>query len=139
VTQSHPWDVSPAEARAIQDRLRGQLRMTDAECLKSIWRVAGVDNTYRRHDGEDTAYAVVLLLSFPELEVLETSSASAPVTFPYVPGLLAFREAPAVLAAFRDLRLEPDVILFDAHGYAHPRRIGLASHLGVILCRNLPG
>lgn len=82
-----------------------------------------------------TAYAVVVVLSFPALQVVETTFGSAPVTFPYVPGLLTFREAPAVLAACRQTRAEPDVLLFDGQGYAHPRRLGLASHLGLILDR----
>jgi deoxyribonuclease V len=127
--------VSPAEARRIQEELRPRLQLTDAIRQEEVRTVAGVDNTYARSEAGTTAHAVVVALSFPGLEVVETSFASRPVSFPYVPGLLAFREAPAVLDAFQRLPTEPDVILFDGHGYAHPRRFGLASHLGVVLDR----
>ena len=73
------------------------------------------------------------MLTFPELEVIETQVASRPVTFPYVPGLLTFREAPALIDAFRKVEAAPDVVLFDGQGYAHPRRLGVASHLGLLL------
>ena len=74
-----------------------------------------------------------MLLSFPGLELFEAVTAERPVSFPYVPGLLAFREGPVVLEALKRLRLRPDVLVFDAHGLAHPRRMGLATHLGVLL------
>lgn len=131
----HPWDVSPAEAKEIQTELRGQLQLTDSIRLRDVGCVAGVDNAYVRDESETTAHAVVVTLSFPALEVIETVFASHPVEFPYVPGLLTFREAPAILGALRKSELEPDVVLFDGQGYAHFRRIGLASHLGVILDR----
>jgi deoxyribonuclease V len=75
------------------------------------------------------------VLTFPGLEIIETQVASRPVTFPYVPGLLSFREGPALIDAFRQVQAEPDVVLFDAQGYAHPRRLGAASHLGLALER----
>jgi deoxyribonuclease V len=135
VVELHPWDVSAVEARAIQDSLRARLELADGFRIEHVRAVAGVDNTYIRSAAGTAAYAVVVALTFPELAVIETVFGSAPVSFPYVPGLLAFREAPAVLDAFRELRREPDVVLFDGHGYAHPRRFGLASHLGVVLGR----
>lgn len=91
--------------------------------------VAGCDAAYA---GGDVAAAVVVL-RFPELDLVEEAVARAPVRFPYVPGLLSFREAPALLRAFARLRSRPDAILCDAHGRAHPRRFGLASHLGALL------
>ena len=103
--------------------------------LDAITLVAGIDNTYVTEDGKTTAGAVVVVLTFPEMEVVETAFAWQPIAFPYVPGLLSFREAPAVLAAYADLTVEPDVVLCDGQGYAHPRRFGLASHLGVLLDR----
>ena len=131
----HPWDVSPAEARSIQAELAGRLVLEDAFSLDDVRTVAGVDNSYVKHGGGTIAHAAVLVLSFPDLEVVETAVATRPVAFPYVPGLLSFREAPAVLAAYEQVKAEPDVILFDGQGYAHPRRFGLASHLGLVLDR----
>jgi deoxyribonuclease V len=131
----HAWDVSPVEARRIQADLAARVDLTDAITLDAIETVAGVDNSYVTHDGKTTAGAVVIVLSFPAMEIVETAFAWQPIAFPYVPGLLSFREAPAVLAACADLTVEPDVFLFDGQGYAHPRRLGLASHLGLLLER----
>jgi deoxyribonuclease V len=131
----HAWDVSPAEARRIQADLAARVDLTDAITLDAIETVAGVDNTYVTRDGQTTAGAVVVVLTFPAMEIVETALAWQPIAFPYVPGLLSFREAPAVLAACADLTIEPDVFLFDGQGYAHPRRLGLASHLGLFLER----
>ncbi len=99
--------------------------------LGDIRLVAGADVACPK--GEGKAIGGVVVFSYPELELVEKAAASRPLSFPYVPGLLAFREAPAVLDAFEKLRSEPDVIIFDAQGYAHPRRLGLASHLGILL------
>ena len=131
----HAWDVTPAEARSIQADLAGRVDLTDANSPDAITFVAGVDNTYVTEDGKTTAGAVVVVLTFPEMEVVETVVTWQPIAFPYVPGLLSFREAPAVLAAFTDITTVPDVVLCDGQGYAHPRRFGLASHLGVVLDR----
>ena len=131
----HAWDVSPAEARRIQANLAARVDLTDAITLDAIETVAGVDNTYVTQDGKTTAGAVVVVLSYPAMEIVETAIAWQPIAFPYVPGLLSFREAPAVLAACANLTVEPDVFLFDGQGYAHPRRLGLASHLGLFLER----
>lgn len=135
IHELHDWDVPPREARRIQRELRGRLVLTDAIRPEDVRFVAGADNGYARRGAQTTAYAAVLIFSFPDLELVETRTAACPVEFPYVPGLLSFREAPALLAAFRQVEQEPDVILFDAHGYAHPRRFGAASHLGLILDR----
>jgi deoxyribonuclease V len=134
-TELHDWDVTPAQARSIQTELAERLILADTISLDAITAVAGVDNGYVKADGETIAQAAVVVLSFPALEVVETVSAARRVDFPYVPGLLTFREAPAVLAAFGQVTIEPDVVLFDGQGYAHPRRFGLASHLGLILDR----
>jgi deoxyribonuclease V len=131
----HEWDVSPAEARRIQADLAARVDLNDAIAIDAIDVVAGVDNTYITRNGKTTAGAVVVVLTFPAMEIEETVVAWRPIAFPYVPGLLSFREAPAVLAACADLSVEPDVFLFDGQGYAHPRRLGLASHLGLFLDR----
>ncbi|MDP9364610.1 MAG: deoxyribonuclease V [Chloroflexota bacterium] len=135
VQDLHPWDVDPTEARAIQARLAGRIRLEDAVVPDQIRTVAGIDNSYVKENDETIAFAAVVVLSFPDLEPIETAVASRRVSFPYVPGLLSFREAPAVLAACADVRSEPDLLLFDGQGYAHPRRFGLASHLGLALDR----
>lgn len=124
---THSWDLSPAEARALQERLRRQVQVAPL-ASPPRW-VAGVDVSIR----EEVAHAAVVLLSFPDLSPVEAATAQAPVSFPYIPGLLAFREGPAVLAALERLKGRPDVLLFDAQGWAHPRRMGLATHLGILL------
>lgn len=137
--QLHDWNLSPADARRLQQELRDRLVLTDALRLEEVRRVAGVDNAYTRGEGGTTGHAAVVVLDYPAMEVVETRCASVPVSFPYVPGLLSFREAPAVLEALRQVESEPDVVLFDGHGYAHPRRLGLASHLGLLLDRPTVG
>jgi deoxyribonuclease V len=131
----HDWDISPAEARAVQADLARRVELRDALTPSEIKTVAGVDNAYVTVDGETLACAAVVVLAFPDpqMQEIETVVAWKSVTFPYVPGLLSFREAPAILAACAELTVAPDVFLFDGQGYAHPRRLGLASHLGVIL------
>ena len=133
VRQLHPWDVPPAEARRLQTAFAGRVSLTDAVALADLRHVAGVDNAYLKVGDATVAHAAVVVLTYPELEVVETALAEHPVAFPYVPGLLSFREAPAVLAAFARVTVEPDAVLFDGQGYAHPRRFGLASHLGLVL------
>jgi deoxyribonuclease V len=135
----HPWNLTVTEAKRIQQELRRQLQLTDSIRLEDVRVVAGVDNAYTREADKTTAHAAVVLLNFPALEIIETTFASCPIDFPYVPGLLAFREVPAIIAAFRKIVTEPDVVLLDGQGYAHPRRFGLASHVGVILDRPTVG
>lgn len=125
----HAWDLSVEEARAAQARLAGQVIARTTFSPADLRSVAGVDVGFQ---GEQ-ARAAVVVLSFPGLEPVDSALAVAPVPFPYVPGLLAFREAPVVLQALEQLDTWPDLFLFDAHGIAHPRRMGLAAHLGVIL------
>jgi deoxyribonuclease V len=129
----HEWDVSPTEARNIQRELAPRVSLVDAIAPDDIKTVAGVDNGYVKLEHGMVAFAAVVVMDFPSLAVTETVLADHPVTFPYVPGLLTFREAPAILAALERLSVQPDVLLFDGHGYAHPRRFGIASHMGVIL------
>ncbi len=126
---THPWQVTPAEARAIQETLRGRVETVDR--LPSIRHVAGVDVGFAP-DGRTTRAAVVVL-SYPALTPVDQAVARQPTAFPYVPGLLSFRELPAVLAAIEQLQILPDLYLCDGQGLAHPRRFGIACHLGVLL------
>lgn len=125
----HGWDVSAAEAIRLQEQLRG--RLIRENCLGQVATVAGVDVCVR---GE-LARAAVVVLRYPDLAVVEVATAVAPATFPYIPGLLAFREAPAILAACARLRCAPDLFIFDGQGRAHPRRMGIACHVGLCLDR----
>ena len=125
----HPWDVSPKEAIAIQKRLAAQVVREDEP--QEVRRVAGVDISVDRARGVGTGAVVVL--SYPGLEIAEVAVAQAPLTFPYVPGLLAFREVPVLARAFEKLERTPDLLLVDGHGLSHPRRFGLACHLGLLL------
>jgi deoxyribonuclease V len=134
-SEPHGWDVTPKEAAVIQREMRERVSLVDGIAIDDIRVVAGVDSTYTRQRKETTAFAVVVVLDFATLEMIETSFATREIGFPYLPGLLSFREAPAVLDAFRGLAVAPDVILFDGQGIAHPRRIGLAAHVGVVLDR----
>jgi deoxyribonuclease V len=128
-TPMHRWDLTPKEAAALQAQLRDRVVREDR--LGSVRHVAGVDVGFEG-EGKITR-AAVAVLRFPELEPVEQAIARVPTTFPYVPGLLSFREAPAVLEAFARLRMQPDLILYDGQGVAHPRRFGIASHVGVLL------
>jgi deoxyribonuclease V len=126
---SHSWDLPVQEAKALQARLADRVVTETQFDPLAVKTVAGVDVGFRG----DVARAAVVVLSFPSLEPLDCALAEVPVTFPYVPGFLAFREAPSVLAALEKLATWPDLFIFDAHGLAHPRRLGLACHMGVIL------
>ncbi|HYW91780.1 MAG TPA: deoxyribonuclease V [Gammaproteobacteria bacterium] len=124
----HAWDVTPREAIAIQQRLRGMLELEDR--IGPVRRVAGVDVGFADH-GRITR-AAVAVLALPSLEPVEDALARQPTRFPYVPGLLSFREIPAVLEALERLSAPPDLLLCDGQGYAHPRRMGIACHLGLL-------
>lgn len=129
MTAAHAWDVTPGEARAIQESLRERVIVDD----EGPWpprRVAGIDVGFERSGRVTRAAAVVL--SFPGLEPLATAVTRRDTRFPYVPGLLSFRECPAALEALDALEIVPDVLVCDGQGYAHPRRFGLACHLGVL-------
>lgn len=129
MNDTNNWNVSPIEAVRIQEHLRGRVYLEDD--FKHIATVAGVDLSIGR--GWKEGKCGIVVLSFPELEVLETQTLTAPVTFPYIPGLLAFREIPIFLQTYDLLQIKPDLLFFDGHGYAHPRRFGIASHAGVLL------
>lgn len=127
----HRWDVSAAEAIAIQQQLRARLEQVPLR--GEVGLIAGVDAGFE--DAGKTARAAVCLFSYPALEPVEEQLAREPVRFPYVPGLLSFRELPVVLQALGRLHQVPDLILCDGQGIAHPRRLGIAAHLGLIVQR----
>ena len=128
IRQLHAWDVSNEQAIAIQERLRQEVVCQDQ--IGGLQLVAGVDAAYEA--GGTVTRAAVAVLSFSDLERVETAVAVRPTSFPYVPGLLSFREAPAILEALSGLKSSPDLLVCDGHGIAHPRRLGIASHLGLL-------
>lgn len=132
----HRWDISAKEALALQKQLRPLVGQAGTLALDQIRTVAGLDVSYVGRAGETKqGRAAAVVLSFPDLEVIEQATAVTEVTFPYVPGLLSFREGPALLPVLERLETQPDVLLFDGQGSAHPRRFGLACHLGLYLDR----
>lgn len=124
----HRWDLSPAAAIALQEKLRG--RVVGVDRLGPVRRVAGVDVGFERNGS--VTRAAVAVLDFPGLELVDWAIARMPTRFPYIPGLLSFRETPAVLRALGRLKVRPDLLLCDGQGLAHPRRFGFACHLGLL-------
>jgi len=124
---THPWDCSPKEAIALQESLASHVSTTGS--LAEAETVAGIDVGIR---GE-RARAAAVVIALEDMATLEIARAERPVAFPYVPGLLTFREGPVVLDALGKLTADPDVLLFDGQGRAHPRRMGLATHIGILL------
>lgn len=128
LAHDHPWDVSPREAITIQEQLRRYIIQEDR--FAKIRTVAGVDVGFE--EAGKITRAAIAVLDFPGLELKTTGIARLPTCFPYVPGLLSFRELPAILLALGQLQKTPDIFLVDGQGYAHPRRLGIATHLGII-------
>lgn len=126
----HDWSMSYREAAALQKELAAGVILED-RLSKPVRLVAGVDVSYERHG--DLFFAAVVVLSLPDFALVELAWASDRVSFPYIPGLLSFRELPVVLQAFRNLTTVPQAVLVDGQGIAHPRRMGIASHLGLWL------
>lgn len=151
IRKLHAWNVSPREAARLQTELRRRWEGSDRfpDSPEKIRTVAGCDAAFLLSGPQalgkcsrqgalreaNRAIAGVIVYRYPEMTEVERAFASVPLRFPYVPGLLSFRECPALLAAFRKLKHAPDVIFCDAQGYAHPRRFGLACHLGLLLDR----
>lgn len=125
----HSWQVNVAQALGIQRRLAEQVSRSNE--VTSPRLIAGVDISVNKAEG--TATGAVVVLNYPELRVVETKVVLGKLDFPYIPGLLSFREAPLILAACQNLTVIPNLILVDGQGIAHPRRMGLASHLGLFL------
>lgn len=125
----HDWNPDTDEARAIQKQLRPSITQDGAP--ENVRLVAGADCSFRRNS--DRAYGAVVVYDLAQDEVLEEHTAIEPTPFPYIPGLLSFREMPVLLKCFQQVRNQPDAVIADGHGIAHPRRFGLACHLGLFL------
>lgn len=129
----HEWNVTAADAIAIQRQLANQLIDRPIE-IDKIKYIAGVDVSVKPDaNGIAQSQAAIVILDYPALTVVETALAQIPTPFPYIPGLLTFREAPAILLALEKLTITPDVFIFDGMGRIHPRRIGIAAHMGLWL------
>jgi deoxyribonuclease V len=126
----HPWNVSPQEAMALQQQLRSQVEIAPLD-VRRVELVAGADLSSNR-DSEEV-YAGFVVLRLPKMELVAQVGVVTRATFPYVPGLLSFRETPPFLQAWEKLQVKPDALICDGHGLAHPRRFGIASHLGLLL------
>lgn len=125
----HRWDVGPRRAASLQAAMRGRLLLRGGP--RAVRLVAGADVSFDRTGGP--LHAAVVVLDMKTMQRVDAAAASAPARFPYVPGLLSFREAPVILKAFSRLRVVPDLLLCDGQGTAHPRGFGLACHLGLAL------
>ncbi|HEV7904195.1 MAG TPA: deoxyribonuclease V [Pyrinomonadaceae bacterium] len=129
--QLHDWDLSPREAVELQKRLRERVRLEPLG--REIETVAGADISFNKFS--PVLYAGIVVLRLPSLEVLEEVGVVGETKFPYLPGLLSFRESPPLLEAWAKLKCEPDAVMFDGQGIAHPRRVGIASHVGLLINR----
>ena len=122
-------NITPQQAIELQTGLREQLQIQPLNI--EITTIAGADISFNKYS--TTVYAGIVVMQFPSLQVIETSGVTDKTNFPYVPGLLAFREVPALSKAWEKLKIKPDVLVLDGHGIAHPRRMGIAAHFGVVM------
>jgi deoxyribonuclease V len=129
IVARHAWTTDISEAKKTQIELAGEV--SRAGSVKDPRLIAGVDISVDRFSGTGTAAVVVL--SYPAFEVKEVQTVTGRITFPYVPGLLSFREMPLIMPAFEKIKNVPDLVIMDGHGLAHPRKIGIACHLGLFL------
>ncbi|MGB0930109.1 MAG: deoxyribonuclease V [Chitinophagales bacterium] len=125
---THNWNLSPKEAIQLQQELKTKVKIEPL--TKPIQYIAGADISFNR--GEDTVYVGIVVLKYPELIEVDRVLLIGEATFPYIPGLLSFRESPLLIKAWEKLRIKPDVIVADGHGIAHIRRFGIACHLGLL-------
>ena len=131
IPHRHDWNLTPDEAISLQKQLASETITNQPLDLAVIKQVTGVDVSVKN----DISQAAVVVLSYPDLQVIETVRAQQPTPFPYIPGLLSFREGPILEEAFGLLQHEPDVFIFDGMGIMHPRRLGIAAHMGLWLNR----
>ena len=135
ISDLHPWDVTYKEAVKIQKELKDKVSLKKID--KKIKYVAGLDISYAK--GSNVMWAGVVVLDFSSLNKAEERWSQKKVNFPYIPGLLSFREIPALIDVLRKIEIEPDLIFCDGQGIAHPRGLGLASHLGILLNKSTIG
>jgi deoxyribonuclease V len=134
IPHKHDWNITPAEAITLQRQLVSEVIYDRPIDLNAVRFVAGVDVSVKLDaSGTAMSQAAIAVLSFPDFTSVETALAHMPTPFPYIPGLLSFREGPVLEEAFKSLNHEPDVFIFDGMGRAHPRRIGIATHMGLWL------
>jgi deoxyribonuclease V len=127
----HEWTMTPREAVELQKSLRERVRLVPLE--RGIETIAGADISFNKFS--PVMYAGIVVLRLPSLELVEEVGIISETRFPYVPGLLSFRESPSLLEAWAKLKTEPDAVMFDGQGIAHPRRVGIASHVGLMIKR----
>jgi len=125
----HGWDLTPGEAIEVQQRLRNLVRLQPL--AQPVNTIAGADISFNKFS--ETVYAGIVVLSLPDLRIIESTGVRSVAKFPYVPGLLSFRETPSLLEAWEKLETKPAVLMLDGQGIAHPRRFGIACHVGVLL------
>jgi deoxyribonuclease V len=125
----HSWDLTPREAINVQQELRSMVRLEPL--AREVHTIAGADISFNKYS--EVIYSGIVVLSLPDLRIIETAGIRSTSKFPYVPGLLSFREAPSLLEVWDQLKTKPDVLMLDGQGIAHPRRLGIASHIGVVL------
>jgi len=125
----HSWDLTPGEAIEVQQRLRNLVRLQPL--ARPVSAIAGADISFNKFS--ETVYAGIVVLSLPDLRIIESEGVRSVAKFPYVPGLLSFRETPPLLEAWEKLKTKPDVLMLDGQGIAHPRRFGIACHVGLLL------
>ncbi|MDX1410535.1 MAG: deoxyribonuclease V [Nitrospirales bacterium] len=135
ISSVHSWDVSPREAIRIQRQIREKIISYGK--VRSVRHVAGADVAYDKKS--NTTFAGVIVLRMTDLAMVETSVASCSTSFPYIPGLLTFREAPALVQALEKIQSNPEVLFIDGHGLSHPRSVGIASHIGLLIDRPVIG
>ena len=128
----HPWDISPTEAIALQKELAARVVLQPLPSVCNLIAACDVSNDV----GGDTLFAAIVVLDRRDFSVIEEVTVKGKVGFPYVPGLLSFRELPLLVQGFAKLKVQPDLVICDGQGIAHPRRLGIASHLGLWL--NIP-
>lgn len=125
----HNWDLTPSEAVEVQKRLRNMVQIEPL--ARPVNTIAGADISFNKFS--EVVYAGIVVLSLPDLRIVESAGVRSVTKFPYVPGLLSFRETPSMLEAWDKLKTKPDVLMLDGQGIAHPRRFGIACHVGLLL------